>query len=253
MPRTTGAGFGEPLVFAPSMYGSKMYDYRVGLGLNSSMEHFCLFDDFDQAVVTNVPVGWTAAIIDTGATVVIDTTAALGANGVLQMSDATLSEGAAIYRPKGIQLTAAKKFFMEMRVRTDDVTDNVIQFGLTDLTAVVNPEDLWTTVAANLVTFGILDGSASLTMLSDKSNSGSTVQTATSAVMVANTWHVLGISYDGANLRGYIDGRQALQWSSASTTIPTGVALAPFIGVLNGNGAGANVNYVDYLRIVSQR
>jgi hypothetical protein len=245
-------GFSEPLVHAPKARRGD-YDYRIGTGLMSSAEHAAFFDDFTQSVASNVPLGWTAAVIDAGATTVIDTTAAIGANGVLLMSDATASEGAAFYGSKCIQLTANKKFFMEMRVRTGDVTDNAIQFGLSSLTATTNPEDLWTTVATDLVAFGILDGSAVPTMLADKSNSGTSAQVASSGTLVVNTWHTLAIGYNGSKLRGYLDGREVLLWSSADSTIPTGVALAPFVGVLNGDGAGAAVNYVDYVRWACQR
>jgi hypothetical protein len=228
------------------------YAYRSGMGMVPSTEFQVLFDDFTSLVTTNVPNGWTAAIIDTGATAVASTTAALGANGALLMSDATASEGVAVYMPKAIQLTVGKRFFMEMRVRTSDVTDNAVQFGLTDLTATTNPEDLWTTTAANVISFGILDGSAVTGMLSDAGNSGTTVQ-AGARSMVADTWHILAIQYDGVKLRAYVDGKLSLLWSGAASTVPTGVALAPFIGVLNGDGAGAAVNTVDYLRYVSER
>jgi hypothetical protein len=222
------------------------------MGLIPSAEFMVDFDDFTQNVATNVPAGWSAAIIDTGATAVTSTTATLGAHGVLLLSDATLSEGIAIHKPRGIQLIPGKRFFMEMRVRTDDVTDNVIQFGLTDLTAVVNPEDLWTTVAANVVAFGILDGQASTRMLVDAGNSGTAVTSGTRS-LAANTWHVLAIEYNGSNIRGYVDGKLSQTWTGAPTTIPTAVALAPFFGVLNGDGAGGNVNSIDYVRVVSQR
>lgn len=247
-----GSAITGPLKHSP-VSNQANYQYRSGMAMVECAEFMVFHDDFVKPVATNVPSGWSAAIIDTGATTVTDTTAAVGVNGVLLMSDATASEGAAFYGAKSIQLTAGKKFFMEMRVRTDDVTDNAIQFGLTDLTAVVNPEDIWTTTAANLVAFGILDGSAYPTMLADKSNSGTTAQAQTEKAMVASTWHTLAISYDGVNLHGFVDGYKVLDWSSASTTIPTGVALAPFVGVLNGNGAGGNNNYVDYIRIVQER
>jgi hypothetical protein len=116
----------------------------------------------------------------------------------------------------------------------------------------VNPEDLWTTVQANLVAFGILDGAATTGMLSDKANSGTVVQAGT-GVMVASTWHVLAIGFDGATLKGYVDGKESLQWSGAITTVPTATALAPFFGTINGNGAGGNVVKVDYIRWASQR
>ena len=228
------------------------YSYRSGMGLIPSAEFMVDFDDFTQAVTTNVPAGWAAAIIDTGATATISTTATLGAHGVLLMADATVSEGVAIHKPRGVQLLPGKRFFMEMRVRTDDVTDNAIQFGLTDLTAVVNPEDLWTTVANNVVAFGILDGQATTRMLVDAGNSGTAVTVGTRS-MVANTWHILAIEYNGSNIRGYVDGKLSQTWTGASSTIPTATALAPFVGVLNGDGAGANVNNIDYVRFVSER
>lgn len=247
-----GAGIVESIVHSP-INNQAAYSYRSKMGMIPSAEWCVFFDDFVESVVTNVPDGWTAAVIDTGATAVIDTTATVGATGVLLLSDATASEGIAIYGPKAIQLTSGKRFFMECRVRTDDVTDNAIQFGLSDLTAVVNPEDLWTTAAANLAAFGLLDGSAYPQMLSDKANSGTTVQTQTNRVMVVNTYHVLAIAYDGVQLKGYVDGKLALTWGGAAATIPTGVALAPFFAVLNGNGAGANNNYFDYIRYALER
>ncbi len=255
-----GAGFTESIVHAPQ--GLKGYSYRNGLGMIPSAEFDVFHDDFHSFVVAtaitngpvaNTPWGWQGAIIDSGSTVVVNTTAALGANGVLTFADATASEGAAIYGTKSVQLTAGKKFFIEARVRTDDVADNAIQFGLSALTAVTNPEDIWTTVATDLITFGILDGSAYPQMLSDKSNGGTTVQTQTVAPMVVDTWTVLGIGYDGAVLTGWVNGIKALTWSGAATTVPTGVALAPFFGHINGNGAGGAVVLLDYLRYSSER
>jgi hypothetical protein len=247
-----GAGIVESIVHSP-ISGQAAYSYRSKMGMIPSAEWCVFFDDFVSSVATNVPDGWAGAVIDAGATAVTDTTAAVGATGVLLLSDATASEGVAIYGPKAIQLTSDKRFFMECRVRTDDVTDNAIQFGLSSLTATTNPEDLWTTTATDLVAFGLLDGSAYPQMLSDKANSGTTVQTQTTRIMTVNTWHVLAIEYNGAGLRGYVDGKLALTWSSASTTIPTGVALAPFFAALNGNGAGANNTYFDYVRYALER
>src|SRR5574343_446400 len=257
-----GSGFTTSLKHSGAGVG-KAYSYSAGTGLMSSREWAVLFDDFlapwipttaiTNGPVANTPLPWQGAIIDTGATIAVNTTAAIGANGVLTMADATASEGAAFYGQKTFQLTAGKRFWMEVRVRTDDVTDNALQFGLTDLTATTNPEDLWTTTAANLVAFGLLDGSAYPQMLSDKSNSGTSVQTQTNRIMAVDTWHTLAIFYDGVSLFGFVDGKQALQWSGAASTIPTGVALAPFVGHINGDGAGGAVAVVDYVRIVSER
>lgn len=254
---SVGAGFKEPLVHAPGngIDSQVAYRYRKGLGMLPSAEYNVFHDDFMSLVTSSVPAGWAAAIADTGGSVAAATSASIGGAGTLLFTSDDASEGAVIYLPKTIFLTANKKFFMEIRVQTDDVTDNAIQFGLSDLTGTTNPEDLWTTTAANLITYGILDGSAAPKMLSDKSNGGTTAQTAddTSRVMVVNTWHKLAIGYDGVQLKGYVDGQLALTWSGASTTIPTGVLLAPFVGMLNGNGAGGNNVYVDYVRFAQER
>lgn len=241
-------GFKGPLVYGPRSTADG-YKYRAGMGMMPSAEFAVLHDDFLTAVSTNVPTGWTAAVIDTGATVTVNTTATIGANGVLTFADATASEGAAIYGTKSLQLITGKKFMMELRVRTNDVTDNAIQFGLSDLTATTNPEDLWTTTAANVLAFGILDGSAATTMLADEGNAGTAAVTGTVS-MVVDTWHTLAIYYDGVTAYGYVDGNLSV---STAVTVPEAVALAPFIGHINGNGAGGNLVVVDYVRIISER
>ena len=257
------SGITSPLKHSGAGVG-KAYPYRSGTGMIGSHEWAVLYDDFlatwiPGTAITNGPVAqtpspWQAAIIDSGATVAVNTTAAIGANGVLTIADATASEGAAVYGQKTFQLTAGKKLWMEARVRTDDVTDNDLQFGLTDVTASTNPEDLWTTAADNVIAFGLLDGSAYPRLLCDKSNSGSSVQTQTDRIMAVNTWHILAIEYDGVNVKAYVDGKLAMQWGSAvATTVPTGVALAPFFGARSGNGAGGNLNVFDYIRVVSER
>lgn len=246
----TGLGVSEPIVHAPvSGYGS--YKYRSSMGMVPSAEFDVFFDDFNQAVATNVPTGWTGAVIDTGATAVIDTTAALGATGALLMSDATVSEGVAIYGSKSVQLTSGKKFFMEVRFRTDDVADNTFFFGLSDLTATTNPEDLYTTAAANLAVYGFLDPAGSLTTyLTDKGNAGTAAANGTRAP-TADQWDIYAIEYDGGStMNFYLNG---LLDASTTTTVPTGVALAPFVAVRNGNGAGGNNNYVDFVRYVIER
>jgi len=243
---------------------NKDFEYRVGTGMFCSAEWSVFMDDFlltwipttdiTNGPVANTPSPWQGAIIDTGATVAVNTTANIGANGVLTIADATASEGAAVYGQKTVQLTTGKKFWMEVRLRTGDVTDNAIVFGLSDLTATTNPEDLWTTTAANVISFGLGDGDSNPKFLCvDAGNSGTSQQVQTEKGMSVDTWHVLAFYYDGAKLHGYVDGRWCITWSGAAATIPTGVALAPFFGAINGNGAGANVNVFDYVRWVSER
>jgi hypothetical protein len=248
------------VLFAPDV--GTDYAYRVGTSMVPSAEWSVWFEDFLQnwipttaitnGAVANTPSPWQGAIIDSGATVAVNTTAAIGANGVLTLADATASEGAAFYGQKSFQLTAGKKFWMEARVRTDDVTDNNFKFGLSALTAVTNPEDLYNTTSADVISLGILDGSAALNLLSDKSNSGSTAETGTRS-LVASEWAVLAFYYDGTRLFAFKDGKEALTWSQAAATIPTGVALAPFVSHVNGDGAGGAVAVIDYIRAVSER
>lgn len=243
-----GVGLTESIVHART----GAYPYRAGMGMINSAEFVVFMDDFVSPVTTNLPLGWDAVVIDTGATVVTDTTAgSLGASGVLLFDSDGATEGACFYGEKCIQLTAGKKFFMEMRFQTEIADDSDVQFGLSALTATSNPEDIWTTTATDVVAFGVLDGSALVKMLSDKSNSGSTAETGTKSLS-NDAWHVLAIYFDGYTLRGYVDGALALTWSQASTTIPTGVALAPFVGFRNGSAATTE-GHVDYVRYVLQR
>src|SRR3569623_353759 len=223
-----GAGFTESLVHAPvSNYGA--YKYRSKMGLMDSAEFSVEFNDFRKLVTSNVPIGFSAAIIDTGSTLTMATD-----------------------MPKATQLTSGKKFFMEMRCRTNNASEVDLQFGLSDLTATTNPEDLWTTTAANLDAFGLLAGSAYPKMLSDKSNGGTSVQAQTVKALSSDTDYVLAIGYDGTTLSGFINGVEVLTWSGAATTIPTGVALAPFFGARTGATA-ANTVTVDYVRFVIER
>lgn len=235
------------------------YAYRSRMGMMPSAEFDVWHDDFHQFVVAtsitngpviNTPWGWQGAAIDTAGTALVTTTAAVGRNGVLALTDATLSEGVAIYSNKTFQLATGKRFFMEMRARTDDVTDNVVQFGLSSQTAVSTPVTLWNTANDDVLSFGIADAAATTVMYTDTGNAGITTTAGNSTVLVVDTWHTLAIYFDGARAFGFVDGNQVV---STATTIPTGVALGAFFGIVNGNGAGGNNLWVDYVRIVSER
>lgn len=242
-------GLGESVVFAP---GSPQtgFAYRTGCGMVASAEFDVYHDDFNTLLTSNTPVGWSSILETTGTWA---TSTSFG-NGVINGTHATASNGVAIYLPRVVQLAAGKKFFMEVRLRTDDVTDNQVAIGLFDQTSVAVADAPFTTTAANLISFGILDGAATTKMLCDKSNSGSTVETGTRS-LVANTWHVLGIGYDGIGaVRGYVDGNLSQTWAQTfSTTVPLGVALSPFVAMDNGDGAGGANILVDYVRFSVQR
>lgn len=251
-------GIKKSVYFAPDV--GQDYIYRADSSMIPSAEWLVGFDDFDQSwipttaitngAVANTPAPWQAAIIDTGATLAVDTTAGHG-TGVLIFDSDGATEGVAVYGQKSLQLTSGKRFWMEMRFKTEIADDSDVQFGLTSVTATSNPEDLWTTTATDLIAFGVLDGSAAVKMLADKSNSGSTAETGTRSLSSA-TWHTLGFAYDGVKLRGYVDGRLAITWSQAASTIPTGVALAPFFGFRNGSAATTE-GHIDYIRWALER
>jgi len=231
------------------------YPYRSKCGIIPSGEYSVYMDDFYLAPTTNALPG-TTAIIDVGATVVAAETDAISYSGVLKFASDAVSEGATVYWPKGIQLGLGQKFFMECRVNTASAAGTDVQFGLSALTAVVNPEDVWTTAATDLISFGVLSGDSTVTMLCDKNNSGSTAQLGTIDLVDA-TWHTLGIEVTGTaanstmSVKGYVDGELAITWSG-ETTIPDDLALAPFIGFRTGAAAG-NIGYFDYVRWSIQR
>jgi hypothetical protein len=240
-------GFKGPLV-GGTRSTQESYPYRAGMGLVPAAEFNVLFDDFVLPFASNTTTGWTA-IVDTGCTNVTNTTAATGANGVMSMTSDTTGEGSAIYGALSLQLTSGKKAFVECRVQLNEVTDNIFQFGLSALTATTNPEDLWTTVAADVISFGIADGAATTVLYTDKTNGGISTATGTRSLTAA-TWHTLGIYFDGTTAFAYVDGKQS---ASTTTRVPTGVALAPFIGHLNGDGSGTDTAFVDYIRVCVER
>src|SRR5262245_8668394 len=86
------------------------YPYRFNTGMLSSLEHAVYFEDFNSLVTTNVPAGWAAAIIDTGATLTAYT-AGNDNGGVIRITSDGASEGVAIYRAKSVALSG-KKFYM---------------------------------------------------------------------------------------------------------------------------------------------
>jgi len=202
-----GTAFSSPLLDAGQI---RKYTYRHRMGMVPSAEFMVFHDDFTGQVhegtaITNgfaqyqPEYNWNI-ILDSGATITQLTTATVGANGVLSITEATASEGAALYSEKAFQLISGKRAFVECRLYTNDVSDNAIQFGLSDLTAVTNPEDLWTTTAANVLAFGLLDGSAYPRLLADEGNAGTAAVTQTVKAITASTWTTLAIYYDGVLL-----------------------------------------------------
>lgn len=252
MSRNNGMGVAESLTIA-----DRYQAYRHGMGMIPSAEWVVFMEDFHGLIASNAPAGWSA-IIDTGATLTTFTSTATN-GGVVQITSDAASEGVVIYRPRTVVLSG-KKFFMEARFRTSSATDSTVKFGLSDLTATTNPEDLWTTTAASFIAVGIDDGAATPTLVYDDNNTGPVTQTSTSttAIVVANTWHTVGFSYNGSTATGggvgalnvYFDGNKIL--TSNTAQLPISRVLSPYIGHLAGDGAIRTCD-LDYVRYAVQR
>lgn len=245
--------FKGPITFGPET-NSKVYPYRTGIGMFSSAEWFTFFDDFIATEESNElsANGWLSTTGDTGYTIVNGDTH----SGSIVISSDGANEGQSFYLPKCIQL-ASKKFFMEVRVKCTDADDCDVQFGLTDLSASTNPEDMWDTSNADGVACGVLDGSASLIMVYDKGNAGPVTETASSGVLADDTFAVLGLSYNGgatpgdSSLKLFKDGTEVAA-AQTEAQIPESVVLAPFFGARTGSASSDNITF-DYFRFSVQR
>ena len=232
-----------------------LWPYRSGMGMINSAEWIVFFDDFVGSVASNVPDGWGAAIIDTGATI---TSYASATGGVIRVTSDAASEGVSIYLPKSIKLTG-KKFFMEVRVRTGDADDTDLRFGLSDLSATSDPEDMWDTSNADMLNFGVSDGDATPTLIYDKDNGGPVTDTASGTTydLADATWVTLGLYYNGATTdsqkvaRGYVDGQLAIT-AATNAQVPEDVILAPFVGARGGDGGVGTID-IDYFRFAIER
>jgi len=247
-------GFKGPIVHGPEN-STKLYPYRTGMGMMPSAEWIVFHDDFTGKAASNVLEGWNAGIIDTGCTV----TQGVLAGGVAQLTSDADDEGAAQYGPLSVALNG-KRFFMECRVKMEDVSAMTFQMGLSVLTAVTNPEDIWTTVAADYIAFGLLD-SAVCALTYDKNNGGTVTETnsnTTQATLADDTYAVLAIAYNGAStvadgsLKAYVNGIEVAA-ALTEAQVPDDLPLAPFFGFLAGHATTANTAEVDYIRYVLER
>lgn len=188
-------------------------------------------DDFQNPVTSNAPLGWIA-IIDTGATCVHSG----GVDGGITITSDGTAEGVALYRPLSVQLDT-KYFEMECTFQIADADDMDFQFGLSSLTAVTNPEDLWLTAAADSIAVGVLDGAAEVVLVYDKNNGGPVTQTSSIALSDA-TDHTIRLVYNQStsDVEVYVDDVLALRANTAAS-IPDDLPLAPFVGARTGGDA----------------
>ncbi len=247
-----GTSFKGPIQFGPEV-NSKLYPYRSGIGMFDSAEFFTFFDDFVETEESNElgSKGWSSTTGDGGYTIVNGD----AHGGTLVISSDGANEGQSFYLPKCIKLTG-KKFFMEVRVKATDVDDCDIQFGLTDLSASTNPEDLWDTSNADGAAGGVLDGAATVGLVYDKGNTGPVTETG-SISLADNTFAVLGLAYNGStdpvdnSLKLYVNGVESAA-AGTNAQIPETVVLAPFFGARTGSAASDVITF-DYFRFSVER
>jgi hypothetical protein len=239
----------DTIIHSP-ISNNRQYTYRSKAGLIPSAEYSVFMEDFYTLPASDAVPG-TTRVIDSSATITALATDAYSYTGAVVITGAGTGEGAADYWPKGIQLGLGKKFFMEARFLMVAADDNDVMFGLTDLTATTNPEDLWTTAQENLIAFGVLDGDATVSMLCDKNDSGAAAALG-DYDLSSDTWHTLAFEVGGTAAggtmwcKGYVDGQPAITWADEAE-IPDDLTLAPFFGGRNGSATG-NLIYFDYIR-----
>lgn len=249
-----GTAFNDGLVLADS----GTYSYRKGMGMVPSAEWIVFFDDFVSGAGTTPGLaadtftGWADAIIDTGCTI---TNGSLAGGVALITSDAD-NEGAATWLNTCVALSG-KKFFMEVRAKTSDVSDSTFAFGLSDLTSIAAPEGLWTTLSADFITVGQFD-SANPALTYDKNNGGPVTETNSATITLADdTYYTYAFTYNGGttpadkSIKAYVDGKL---FASAQTEaqIPDDLPLAPFVGGLGG-ATGSDTITIDYVRFALER
>jgi len=242
-------GFKGPIVHAPATLQGT-YAYRSKVGMMDSAEFTVFHDDFIGTSPSNAPADYTwTAIIDTGATLT-NNASLVKKGGIIGITSDGASEGVSIYHPRTVKLESGKRFFMEVSCMTLDADDTDVQFGLSDLSATTDPEDMWDTSNADGVACGVLDGSAAIKLVYDKDNGGPVTETST-LVLSDSTWTTLAFGWDGVSLKFYKNGLFAGQ---ALTTgqVPDDVLLAPFVGARTG-GDAAHVVYFDYVRWALER
>lgn len=255
MAKSTGISSGN-LIQSP-ISRQAPYSYRSGMGIIPSAEWSIFMDDFYSLVTSNAPAG-ASVIIDTGATVTTSTNPSFSHNGVLDITSDGASEGATIFWPRAVRLGEGKKFFMEIRIASEDIEDTTVMFGLSSNSSVSNPEDYWTTASTDVITFGVLDGDAGFaSMLCDKDNAGTSKEVSTTNALSSNTWHTLGLEVGGSasnsNMyaKGFVDGQLVVTWST-ETSIPDDVTMSPFVGALVGSTASDDI-WIDYVRWAQER
>jgi hypothetical protein len=197
------------------------------------------FNDF----ITFSEDEWTITVVEVGTG---NSTIAMKdeAGGILRVNCAANENDGAQAQSDGecIVIPAAGSIAMEARINlTDDATQSDAFFGL----ATVD-----TSIIAGAPNDVILwrkdDGDTNWDFLTDTAGSPTTTTGAHTAV--ADTWVILGFTFDGTTVYPYVDG---VRGTGITTTIPTATEMMISFGYLNGAGSAQNEGMdIDWIKLV---
>jgi hypothetical protein len=196
------------------------------------------FNDFDFYTVAD----WTET--GTGTQAIL----AGGDGGQLVMTNTAADNdiNAIVLANLTFLLDPTKSFWMKGRLKADDVIQSDILFGLMNTMTGFDP--------TNGVYLFKDDGASPLRLSIEKAGAKTdSFSTSVASEVANNTFVDLAITYDASErvVKGWVNG-QAFGQISDLTNFPNTVAVAPAVGIRNGE-AVAKVLTVDYMLFAKQR
>lgn len=182
-------------------------------------------------------LGWTTTLVEAGAgeSTVTAGTDTLGGTLVIT-TDAAENDGVSLQKKgEAFQLTTGKPCYFGVRLKCDEATQDDFIVGL----CITN------TALLGGMTDGIyfrkVDASATVSALLEKN---STETSTTALTLVADTYTVLEIFFDGTTAHFYVDGTQLTD--PVQTNLPDDELLTPSIEFLTGE-AVAHTLTIDWM------
>lgn len=220
-------------------------------GAFSMKRHTYWFDDFntytltDLAAATLAAKGWVLTETQAGATELQTT----GHGGQLLITNTSADNDVASMQLGGLGFTfaAGRKAWMGFRVKASEATDFEVMLGL----SVVDTSPIQS-LPSECAVFYKADDAATWQFLT-RSGSATLNNNAAIATMVANTYQVLEMYYDGGNsLQVFVDGAQTGSTSAAFASLFPTVDMQVTLAVQAG-AAAAKTCTIDYGYVAMER
>lgn len=264
--------------------------------INGTRDGMAFHDDFNRSMIqaanvaasaTTLPDPWVAFTDSTAASTIASAVEPSSAVGAVTLNITTANEGIhmGLFTQKnlgtiisgtnlagtaGLGLASAastpflNKVWLEARLKVSTVAANEISFffGLMEKARVITLGTIATGSAAPAAVdhFGWFKAGggtvAAQTFISDGT---ATVQNATAATLVADTYINLGLTWDGTSGtlglgKFWVNGvADATTVTSATTQFPLAEGLSPYIGAISGSTAGDDIVTVDWVRFAFLR